>query len=131
MKDCKNEYRYLCSAEKEGKVIDLTFRDNEYSVLEYRNEQEKLGRMASVFAIGKNQEKESIVCMCDTTRLKFPKRKGWSVRVLCLETGEIYNSIRDCQTANNIGNWVVRKVVYEGRPFKGKHYKVIDEEVKK
>ena len=127
--------QYLCSAEKDNKVVDITFRSNRYSVLEYKNEQEKLGRNVSVSAIDINNKnsfaKEKIIRKCDTTKLKFPKRKGWSVRVLCLETGQIYNSIRDFQTINDIGNWVVRKVVYEGRTFKGRHYKIIDEEVKK
>lgn len=133
--DCKNEFQYLCSAEKGKKVVDITFRSNRYSVLEYRNEQERLGREVSVSAIDMNYRegfaKEKIIRKCDTTKLKFPKRKGWSVRVLCLETGVIYDTIRDCQIAINVGNWVIRKAVYEGREVDGKHYKIIDEDVKK
>lgn len=131
-KERKEKHRYLCSAEKNGKVVNIDFRTNRFAVLGYKIEHEKLGRNVSVSLVKQREDSApcdgEIVRKCDISNLRLPMRKGWSVRVLCLETGEIYDTIRECQRKNNIGNWVVRKVVYEGREFEGKHYKIIDKE---
>ena len=132
MKKKKNiRHQYLCSAEKEGKIVDIVFRRNRYSVLEYKNMQEKLGRKVSISLIewceNDSLANNKIVRKCNASKLKYPAKKGWSKRVICIETGEIYNTILQCQTLNKIGSWVIREVLYKGREFEGRHYKIIDE----
>lgn len=122
----KERQVYFCSSEKNGKIVDMAFKYSKYSAFKYKRDQEKLGRTVSFFIIVEYCKDQADVDDRGHKGVKLSRLKGWSKRIMCVETGEVYNTIRECQKANGIGNWVIRKAVYENKVVNGKHYKIIN-----
>lgn len=52
----------------------------------------------------------------------YTKKGNWLRPVKCVETGEVYNSVRDCSRATGIPYTSVIYAIEHGSPYKGYHY---------
>lgn len=117
-----NEKRYMCSSEKQGKVVDITFVSNLASAHVYE-------------AIGHSQGCKCVVHdMTHTNQrvilkeeVKPHAHKKWAKRVRCVETGEIWESVSVFQNFIGMKRWALESRIRHKVPINGKTYEFYNE----
>lgn len=119
--------KYLCSSEKLSKVVDISICDSDLLSMEYRKLWESKGFVVSCFKLPCDPPHE-VSCednISSVTRC-FPSGK-WEKRVICIETGKVYQTIKECMRETGIGGFRMRKAIYKGAEIEGLHFKIIEE----
>lgn len=118
--------KYLCSAERAGKITDVAVRSNNYSVMEYRKIWEAKGFDVSVSKICSSAicyKKDTESSNIHTNRIPTGK---WEKKVMCLETERVYATIKECMKETGIGGFRMRKAIYQGAAINGMHFKIVE-----
>ena len=118
---------YLCAAEKDGKVTDISFCNNIYAAIEYKMSRAKKSESVSIYAVdydhvGGMKDSGTHVCEQSSPVRVHPKNEDWATRILCLETGVVYNSIRECSLRTGISHFRIRTAVAKDCTVEGFHF---------
>lgn len=113
----------VCSSERRGKIVDVTILHNKYSVMEYRRTQERNGNVVHVCEYSAKIDVKSKA----KNRKKYDSvqgtRRKWALRVQCLETEKIYDTIVECSKDVGISGYRIRRVLDTEEPADGFHFK--------
>ena len=119
--------KYLCTSEKSSKVVDISICNSDLLSMEYRKLWESKGFEVSCFKIPCDIP-HGVACEdnVSATTHSFPSDK-WEKKVICVETGKGYQTIKECMKETGIGGFRMRKAIYKNAEIEGLHFKIIEE----
>ena len=123
-----NENKFICSSEKDGKIINMKIVDNRYSAEEYKRLWIDKGCAIECYAVPQYDfhDEKHLPTGKDGEKI-IPKGK-WAKKVQCVETGKIYSTIKSCMKEMKIGVFRMRNAIYAGAVIDGLHFRIIEDQ---
>ena len=124
--DKQRQCYVLCSAERNGKIVDLSIEPYDYSAVKYKSRWEKRGCNVSRLILPHIKLSNSFTESTDSKKAFIPNG-DWAKTVLCVETGKMYRTIRDCMKDTEIGGFRMRNALYKGYEVEGMHFRIVED----
>lgn len=124
---------YLISYSRNGKVIEQHFLHTVEEVEVFKAIAHSKNCMADVFKLTDDTEESDLTNYDDIVEEKHQGKikKFWNRPVKCVETGDIYLTIRECQKKMGISYKSLYNAIKSGNPRNGLHFILTDEKVSK
>ena len=115
--------KIFVSFSKDGKVVDQEFCDTEEQVSVLQALAHKKNYDMEVFYMQVETKKGSPASI-STKKIEFEK-ETWEKKVVCIETGEVFPSIRECSRCHGIIYRSLVNAIKSGKSRKGLHFALV------
>lgn len=120
--------KYLVHFHKNGKVFDTEICDTEDQVRVLQAMARQKDYEIEVSCIQSGNKKDSPASII--TKKIDVEKETWGKRVVCVETGEVFPSIRECSLYHGIIYKSLYNAIKSGMPRKGLHFAYYSEDMK-
>lgn len=124
----KSKTRYFLAFTKDEKVTELHVLYSDEQVQVFTALARNKGCEVEVFGI-EIQEKELSNNTISVKNITETKKKDWSKTILCVETGQIYATIRECSNQTGIPYMTIVNCIKNGNATRGLHFVVHDGDI--
>lgn len=115
---------WLVSVVKDGKVRELYFSHDLQDMATIRALHPGSSFETCHVCVEKQEKQEEYVPVGGLQRGR-PTSKSWAKRVMCVETGETWNTVMECSRLTGIPTWSLYKSVHRNCEIRGLHFTVI------
>lgn len=119
-----NLYNYLISFVRNGKVVEQHFLKTIEEVKVFTAIAHSKGCMVEVNGVAMADKYSTTNDDVTITRSRFkkPEKIGWEKSVMCVETGEVFQSIKECQRRYVLNYRSLVNALKSGNPRNGLHF---------
>lgn len=121
----ENGRKYMCTSEKCGNVVDITFVPSLASAHVYCAINRKQGYECKVHDM--SHVNRRIVLTDEPDAKKLAPVTKWARKVRCIETGETWETVTEFQKHIGMRRWALETKIRKHLPIDGKTYEYIDE----
>ena len=115
--------KFFVSFSKDGKVVDQEFCDTEEQVRVLQALAHKKNYDMEIFYM-KVETKKGSPASISTKKIEFEK-ETWEKKVVCIETGEVFPSIRECSRCHGIIYRSLVNAIKSGNSRNGLHFALV------
>lgn len=119
---------YFLAFTKDDKVTELHVLYSDDQVKVFTAIARNKGCEVEVFGI-EIQEKELPNNTITVKNITETKKKGWSKTIRCVETGQLFSSIRECSEHLDISHKSIWNAINSGKPRHGLHFVLHDGDI--
>lgn len=123
--------QYMCTALKDGKVCKMKFAYCEYEVRAFRAWCRLNGFGYEILNVGAMKKKKKEKPVVEEPVIDSPaailQRKKWAKKVICEETGKVYETVSDLQREIGWRRWALEYRIKNVMEIDGKHYKFLED----